>query len=102
MNDRQPTFGIIHMRNNRYDPAAFEWEHAWTCEVIEACLASCEDTTATAVATTLTGAGAPLNGGVRHRNHLLGAEIIREKALEHSQADAPKGDIEASIRNWRR
>ena len=35
MNDRQPTSGIMHMRNHRYDPTAFEWEQAWTCEVID-------------------------------------------------------------------
>ena len=102
MNDRQATFDIIHMRNHRYDPTAFEWEQAWACGVIEAWLASCEDTTATAVGTALADAGASLIGGVMHGNHLLGAETIRGKALEHSQADAPKGDIEASTRNWRR
>ena len=82
MNGQQLTFDIIHMRNHRYDPAVFEWEQAWACEVIESWLA-----------TAITGAGVPLNGVVRHGNHLLGAETIREKALEHSQAGVPKGDI---------
>ena len=102
MNGRQPTFDIIHMKNHRYDPAAFEWEQACTCGVIEAWLASCEDTTAAAVAIALTDAGVSLIGGVMHGNHLFGAETIREKALEHSQAGVPKGDIEAPIRNKRR
>ena len=102
MNGRQPTFDITHMRNHRYDPASFKWEQAWTCEVIEAWLPSREDTTVTAMATAITGAGVPFNGGVGNGSHLLRAETIREKSLEHSQTDVPKGDIEASIRNWRR
>ena len=28
MNGRQPTFDIVHLRNHRYDPTAFEWEQA--------------------------------------------------------------------------
>ena len=68
-------------------------------EVIEAWLASCEDTTATTVATALTGTGVPLNGEIGNERHLLGTETIRENNLAHSQADVPTGDIEASIRN---
>ena len=101
MNGRQPTFDVIHVRNHRYDPAAFKWEQAWTCEVIGAWMASCEDETATAVGAALSDAGVSCVGEVMQGNHLFGAETIRVKTLERSQADVPKDDIEASIRKWR-
>ena len=102
MNGRQPTFDIIHMRNHRHDPTAFEWVQAWTCEVIGAWLASCEDETAAAAGTALSDAGVSHISEVMHGGHLFGAETIREKTLEHSQADVPKDDIEASIKQWMR
>ena len=90
VNGRQPTFDIIHMRNHRYNPTAFEWEQAWTCEVIGAWLVSGEDETATAVGAALSDAGVSYAGEVIRGDHLFGVETIREKTLECSPTDIPK------------
>ena len=101
MNDRQPTFDVVHMQNHRYDPMAFASEQAWTCEVIGAWLASCEDEVATAVATALSDSGVSCLSEVMQESRPFGAETIRAETIAHSQAGVIRKDIEASIKKWR-
>ena len=101
MNDRQPTFDVVHMQNHRYDPMAFASEQAWTCEVIGAWLASYEDEVATAIATALSDTGVSCVSEVIQGSRPFGAETTRAKTLALRQAGALRKDIYASIRKWR-
>ena len=58
---RYPTFDVAHLRNHRYSPMVFASEQAWTREVIDTWLVSCEEEMATTVATALSDAGTPVS-----------------------------------------